>query len=192
MHATAPTAATPAARATATAGNPFAALVQACSASAPDDGGLGRPLALPRTLPGNLSRTQTLLHLLQHYGRMRTAELARLMELDTNRVWALLKGPRDRGQVVYASGWWSAAPARAAQPGLTDDERAELVQLRSMVNGWDAAVQYFSQPRFGVFDEQGRWVPVPQDPEHPQWRTARWMGGEQAAQLLRAALRFWV
>ena len=83
--------------------NPFVELIRL----AQHHGGRpSRPARLPRELA--TTKVGTLLGYLRAGGPASTATLGLLVDVDSRAVWGLLKAPRQRGQVRYEHGMWSA------------------------------------------------------------------------------------
>jgi hypothetical protein len=88
--------------------NPFGQLVAMAESMASNAARLPTADAAQQALglPPGTTKLNALIHLLDVNGPMATVDLARAMQLDTNRVRGLLKNPRERGQVIYGDGLW--------------------------------------------------------------------------------------
>jgi hypothetical protein len=69
----------------------------------------GARLRMPELpAPVRSTKSATLIAFLQEGGPASTSTLSSLIRLESRLVWGLLKAPRERGQVRYADGMWSA------------------------------------------------------------------------------------
>jgi hypothetical protein len=117
--------------------NPFVELIRL----AQHRGARPRP---PARLPRELATTKVgaLPGYLRAGGPASTATLCLLVDVDSRAVWGLLKAPRQRGQVRYERGMWSAVDDYDRELQLDISTAAALLRR----HGWTVRPPRSGQP----------------------------------------------
>lgn len=78
------------------------------------------------------SKVARMVGFLREGGPASTLALCHVVDVESRVVWGLLKAPRQRGEVLYADGYWSASP------DYDPANRAAILAAATLLrrNGW--------------------------------------------------------